>query len=245
MVTSVGPSSYAPQIPWPQLPSFDQLDANGDGEITLDELETAGKNLPAGNSNVAQLRADAFFKKLDTDGNGSISKDELAAFQSSITDQMQSMLLQLQEQGLSQTQAPPITQDIFSKIDANGDGSISQNELQSFLASNGSNPSTSTVAQVFDAMDINKDGTVDPTEMAKFAAKAGRHHHIGHGGDHSDVTASNDTSFDPLDTNHDGVVSPDELAAAADTRPNDSFAQFVTSLYKSASSLAGIAALAA
>jgi hypothetical protein len=53
---------------------FSQLDANGDGQISKAEFESA---LGAGGTNLAQ--ADDVFSKLDKNGDGSVSLDEMSA----------------------------------------------------------------------------------------------------------------------------------------------------------------------
>lgn len=59
----------------PQGPSqlFAKFDANGDGQISKSEFETA-----LGNAGVSTSNADAMFAKLDGNGDGSISQSELA-----------------------------------------------------------------------------------------------------------------------------------------------------------------------
>ncbi len=132
MVSSVGMGGSPP--PWVRQgpPSFQQLDANGDGSISLSELEDAGQSSPGGNS-VSANRAQSFLKKVDTDGNGSISQDEFNAFQSNLASNMQGMMLQYQQQqtaGASgSSSGSQMDANIFAKIDTNGDGSISQSEF--------------------------------------------------------------------------------------------------------------------
>ena len=53
---------------------FSQLDANGDGQISKSEFESA---LGAGGTNLAQ--ADDVFGKLDKNGDGSVSLDEMSS----------------------------------------------------------------------------------------------------------------------------------------------------------------------
>jgi len=215
MVSSVGMSSFMPPMMRHPPPSFDKLDANGDGSISLDELESTRKNMPAGKSGSAD-RAQAFLKKLDTNGDGSISKDEFAAFQSNMASQVQAMMLKYQEQANASPQAESANaQDMFAKIDANGDGSIAPDELSTFLSANDPAASGDKTAQLFNSIDTNGDGKIDKSEIDAFLAKA-HGHHRGHGGDKDGDQDSADgvsQSFDVLDTNHDGVVSADELAA--------------------------------
>ena len=52
---------------------FTKLDADGDGQVSKSEFETA-----LGNAGVDQTSADALFDKLDANGDGSIDQSELA-----------------------------------------------------------------------------------------------------------------------------------------------------------------------
>lgn len=52
---------------------FSQLDANGDGQISQTEWDTA-----LGNAGIDQSSANALFAKLDTNGDGTISQSELS-----------------------------------------------------------------------------------------------------------------------------------------------------------------------
>jgi len=94
-----------------------------------------------------------FFGKADANKNGSISEDEWSAFQSTLTAQMQgsqsssgsgsvSTLLnfmqnptQIGTTNTSSTSSGNTVDDTFSKIDTNGDGSISKKELATFSSS--------------------------------------------------------------------------------------------------------------
>jgi len=67
--------------------------------------------------------------------------------------------------GLSQAR-----QGLFARIDTNGDGSISQGELTSFLnqlaAARGSSaPSAATVSSLFSALDTNHNGSISQQEF--------------------------------------------------------------------------------
>src|SRR5215469_8029694 len=66
-------SAYSPQ----QQDLFSKIDANGDGQITPDEMSSFGQNLPGARGK--GLSDPKLFQKIDTNGDGVISKDEWAA----------------------------------------------------------------------------------------------------------------------------------------------------------------------
>jgi hypothetical protein len=88
--------------------------------------------------------------------------------------------------------------DLFSQIDADGDGSITKTEFENALGAGGTN--TAAADKVFDELDSNGDGSVSLDEMKAALRGAGGHHghHMhahgtgGAGGDGSDP------SSDPL-----------------------------------------------
>jgi hypothetical protein len=61
---------------------------------------------------------------------------------------------------------------LFTKLDGNGDGTISKSELEAAFAVNGN---TAAADAAFSMLDTNGDGAIDPSEMA--AARPHRHHH--------------------------------------------------------------------
>jgi hypothetical protein len=107
-------------------------------EGITDQAAATGQNVPAKSSrpDVSQL-----FSKIDTDGDGSISKDEFMAFKQKI-DSAMSALLKTQENAsttpvtpdASQTGQTSMADQLFSKLDANNDGSVSQDELSSVMS---------------------------------------------------------------------------------------------------------------
>ena len=158
--------------------------------------------------------ADKLFSKIDTNGDGSISKDEFSTFQSSMTKQSESSIMGsqadstsaflalLQSAGLaaadsstSPTAASNATtsqksstkaDQLFSKIDTNGDGTISKDEFAKAGAAihrhrhhgahkTGSlSSSASPRNQLFSKIDTDGDGSVSKDEMITFVTSLGK-----------------------------------------------------------------------
>lgn len=93
--------------------------------------------------------------------------------------------------------------DLFSQIDANGDGQISKAEFESALGAGGTN--LAQADDVFSKLDKNGDGSVSLDEMSS-ALKGGRgrhhHHHVADSNDSSGASGSSSgtggLSSDPL-----------------------------------------------
>jgi collagen type III alpha len=105
---------------------FKRLDKNGDGKIAKDE---------------APERIAANFDKLDTNKDGFITPDELKA----------------RPPGAGGPGGPggarPNPEDIFKRLDKNGDGKIAKDEAPERIAAN------------FEKLDANKDGFITPEEL--------------------------------------------------------------------------------
>jgi hypothetical protein len=117
-------------------------------------------------------------------------------------------------QGDSQTplvNGDAFSQQLFSMLDANGDGSISQSEFDSIFSKNGD---TTKADAIFAQLDANHDGTVSPDELTAALSGQGqggqdggqvahhRHHHHGLGGmgGASSSTGGSSDSNDPSST---------------------------------------------
>jgi Ca2+-binding EF-hand superfamily protein len=137
------------------------------------------------------------FGKIDTNGDNSLSKDEWTAFQSSLATQLQgaqsssgsgsaSALLNLLQNpaqvattGVSGSSGSK-ADDVFARIDTNGDGSISKDELTKALFSvrhhmhlgtsdvNSQTGSSSAVDELFNKIDTNGDGSISKDELTAF-----------------------------------------------------------------------------
>jgi Ca2+-binding EF-hand superfamily protein len=99
-------------------------------------------------------------------------------------------------------------QNLFKKIDKNGDGSIDKSEMAAVASKNG--PS---VEDIFSKLDSNQDGTIGKSEFGQALSKLRAQHPSGpppqaNGG------AGPEDMFNQIDVNGDGTISKDELKSA-------------------------------
>ena len=104
-------------------------------------------------------------------------------------------------------------QDLFSQIDANGDGEISKSEFENALGAGGTN--TAAADNVFSQLDTNGDGSVSLSELSA-ALKGGGHH----GGTRHHHAASSSTSGSSADQSSDPLLQA--LAAGSATSSGSS-----------------------
>jgi Ca2+-binding EF-hand superfamily protein len=104
--------------------------------------------------------------------------------------------------------------DLFSQLDTNGDGQISQSEFENALGAGGTN--LAQADDVFSKLDTNGDGSVSLDEMSKALQGAGgkgghhHHHHVASSGGSSgtgDSSSAAGSSSDPLLQALDGASS--------------------------------------
>jgi Ca2+-binding EF-hand superfamily protein len=156
----------------------------------------------SGSSNFSQVaRAEMqqrMFSKIDANGDGKIGKDELT---------------QMVAKG---PQGGPSADDIMSKLDTDGDSSISQSEFAAgdkanrqahqgpppMMAGMGNMSSADFVKQLLGNADRDSDGKISKDELSQVMANAPE------GG------SSVDDLFSTLDTNGDGSISKSEFEAS-------------------------------
>jgi hypothetical protein len=157
----------------------------------------------------------------DVSGSAQPLGSSTAAFGASGCSQLSpatmSALLAAQSQSSAGSAAPTSAspssalQDLFSQIDANGDGQISKSEFESALGAGGTN--LAQADDVFARLDANGDGSVSLDEMSSALQKAGgngghhHHHHVGSSGGSGDSAGSSGSNADPLSQALDGASS--------------------------------------
>jgi Ca2+-binding EF-hand superfamily protein len=123
--------------------------------------------------------------------------------------------------------------DLFSRIDANGDGKISQSEFENALGAGGTN--IAQADDVFNKLDANGDGSVSLEEMQKALQGTGGHHHHHHVADSGDSTSADGTSSTTGTSGSGGAGSNSDpllqaLAGATSTSVTNSDGSTTTSI---------------
>jgi len=143
-------------------PTFESLDSNSSGDITLDELKSAA---PGGADDAKSAeRAEKLFAAMDADGSGSVSSDEKDAFDAKMKAARQAM--QFMTQLIAGGVQPPSNEDIFAATDSDRSGSVSLEEFSAGDAA--SSLSTDQLSKLFSIIDSDGDGSITETESSDF-----------------------------------------------------------------------------
>src|ERR1700722_17135276 len=205
-LSGVGGGGFTPAaIKQFQQNLFNQIDTNGDGSVSKTELEQAVTKAGGGTQ-----AADALYSVLDPNNTGGFSGQQLAQVLPGpgFSDQMQAQMIGYQAQGWpgasSAQGGGQLAQNLFSQIDSNGDGSISQSELEQAVTTAGGTKAGADA--LFAKLDPNGTGSVSEHQFAHGLSQSTPHHHHHHhggggaapsatdGGSATDGTATDGTS---------------------------------------------------
>lgn len=137
-----------------QPPKKPEIDTDGSGSISKDELTSFISEMPTDDS--TSIDAEEIFSNLDTDGDGEISSEE----EKSLKDYLP------KPQGMpsmSQAGGPPPS--MMSMADSNSDSTIDEDELSSLLSDISEKTGTELdTDEIFAALDTDEDGTISEEE---------------------------------------------------------------------------------
>lgn len=228
-----------------------RFDGDGDGALSADEYAAA----LTGDGTFTAEEASTAFGEMDADGDGSLSQSELAAAIAAAPPpgpppggmNMGGMSMGgMNVSGAGTEDAGSVAgsaaSDLFAGLDADGDGSITAEELSALFSSAGANLSDDQLNELFSGLDGDGDGSVTQSEMSRAAQASapppppqgppqGRPPSqsadgtTGGASDGTTTSASATTGtaaasgsggdYDEMDVNRDGVVSHQERMAAA------------------------------
>ncbi len=205
-IGSYGSSAYS------QISSlFSQLDKDSSGKVSEEEFSLATS------SSLSSSEASSLFEAIN-DGEEFSAGDLSSLFQQMAT------LLQAQEQGGMAPPPPPGEgEDLFTKLDTDGDGSVTREE---FVAGRPEEMSEEEADSLFSTL-AGEDS--DSVTQEEFAAMMPPPPQGGMGGAPGGGGASAEETFDTLDTNQDGTVSLQEYLAA---KPDDVSEEDATTLFQ-------------
>jgi EF-hand domain pair len=179
----------------------------------LQSLTTTLKSSSTQSGTSSQSTASPFDLPGSSTSAGSSAPASGTGAWSQISPQTMSALIAAQSQSGTTSTAPTdpsaALQDLFSQIDANGDGKISKSEFESALGAGGTN--TAQADDVFGKLDKDGDGNVSLDEMKSALQKAGGHHGHHH---HADAAGSSSDSSSADGTTNASASSNDALMQA-------------------------------
>ncbi|MDC7683612.1 EF-hand domain-containing protein [Asticcacaulis sp. BYS171W] len=140
--------------------TFDELDTNEDGTVSLDEMTAASGTDESGDTS----KIEELFSAMDADGDGSVTESEKSSFDEQMRANGPPPGGPGGPQGAGGMGGGAQS---FDALDTNQDGTVSLDEM---MAASGTDESgdTSKIEELFSAMDSDGDGSVTETEKSSF-----------------------------------------------------------------------------
>lgn len=220
-ISSISSSSnaWASQRSAMQTRMFAKVDTDSSGSVNADELQTMLDKVSEHTGVSFQKSAQELLSAMDSNSDGTLGSEELAQGMQSIMPPPPSTM----DFAQARNGAQEGSDDLFTKVDTDGDGSISQSELTEL----GQKMGKTDAAERFAELDTDSDGALSQAEF-ETGRPPSTNGPQGAGGmppppppgggeksGGSTGTASSSTSYDPLDINQDGTVSEMERLAGA------------------------------
>jgi Ca2+-binding EF-hand superfamily protein len=233
---------------------FSRIDTNADGAVTKDEFVASRPQ------DVSADKAGALFDKMDTASSGSLTQSQMesglkknkptqndtSSLSGNLSSEVMAVLLQMAQEisaagkgsntasaqssdGLGFAQ-PLSASDMFAKMDADGNGSVTKDE---FVSSRPDQVSEEQAGALFDKMDTSSSGSItkeqflaslpegDSAQSAQAAGAGAPPPPPPGGGGGGKAADENETSFSVYDTDQDGEVSVEELLAEVQNVASD------------------------
>ncbi len=176
------------------------------------------------------------FGAVDGDASGGVSAKELQSFIDTMSKETRGALLSVQENGASSasaTEGHDPSAQTMAALDTDGDGGITQAELETALSATPSSSTSDEAASLIEGLDTDGDGAVSQAELTNFmkanmpsppppmasastsgsASASTSASASGSGSASSSSSDSASNTFDAIDTNKDGEISKAELDA--------------------------------
>jgi Ca2+-binding EF-hand superfamily protein len=218
------------------------LFALGAASSLLDSLQslTSSKSASPQTAGVSQTSTNPFDFSTSAAPSGSSAPASGAGGYSQISPATMSALLAAQIQSSTgsttsaSTSPSSALQDLFSKIDTNGDGQISKTEFENALGSGGTNIAQADA--VFSKLDTNGDGSVSLNELSSALQGAGgkgghhHHHHVASSGGSSDASGTSGTAGSSGTSGSSSDPLLQALAGASSTSVTNSDGSTTTSM---------------
>jgi hypothetical protein len=179
--------------------------ALGAASSVLDALQslTSSKSTSPKTTGFVQNSTSPFDLSASAPASASPTPASGAGAGSQISPATMSALLDAQSQSSAGTTAPAPTsrqdalKDLFSQIDANGDGQLSKSEFENALGAGGTN--VAQADDVFGKLDKDGNGSVSLDELSSALKGSGKGHHHHHAsGGSGDAGGAGGSSSDPL-----------------------------------------------
>lgn len=244
MVSSIGSSNYYSQLYQSQAqqsasntaPSISSLlstllgNASQTGTTTSTAAASGATTSSVSATNLSSLTLSALINPSTSTTGGDTAQDAVAALFNEFQQSQSTSSSGASATSSSSSANNPASQ-LFSQLDTNDDGTISETELESAVTAGGGTKASADAlyAQLDPNAGTSSDTGITQQDLTQGVHHAGgHHHHHGGGGSSTDSTASTDDSTDAALAGLIGGTTTSTDASGTQTASNDVFSLFDT-----------------